>query len=85
LPELCRQRGLETPGDYVLWLLFGLVVTEAGERRLKSPAAHDRELLEALYEASGEVIATVLASEPTLSRRTRRRGERLLREGRHSA
>ena len=83
LLEICEQCGLVTPADYVIWPGVGAVATKAGERRLKALAKHDHGLAEAVLEASGRQLAAVLATSRTLSRRMRRKLERLLREDRH--
>jgi hypothetical protein len=58
-------------------------MTKAGERKLTALAKHDFALGEAVFEASGWQIIAVLGGSRTLSRRSRRKAERLLREQRH--
>ncbi len=81
LLELCRQLGLKAPADFVIWVPFCVVVTEAGQHKLEDMARHDPELQQQLFDASGAAIADLLAGHPKMSKRERRRLERLLRPG----
>jgi hypothetical protein len=44
LLELCRQCGLEAPGDYVPWPPFGAMVTARGQRKLTALMELDPDL-----------------------------------------
>jgi hypothetical protein len=57
------------------------VVTEAGERKLNALAAQDDALAQQLVDASGAGIEAMLAGHPRMSKRMRKRGERLLAKG----
>jgi hypothetical protein len=81
LLTLCGRCGLRLFDDYVVYTGGVVVISEAGQAKLEAAAARDPALPRLLYDASGAEVAKTLKLGG-VSKRMRRRAERLLRPGR---